>query len=123
MILVSILGDFHSSILPLFYEYRNSISEHIVVSNDAFAALHENKKIISSLEKFSNKYGLKIKTKAYVLQEDSYESINNLITEIEKLSQSQVVYVNANYPRAYQLIKLMGLDMQTQQKEITGRTL
>lgn len=95
MILFSILGDFHSSIFPLFYEFKDSISKHIVVYDDAFASLQENKKLIASLENFSQKYGLFIETQGYQLQEDSYDSISKLISYIEELAQEDEIYVNA----------------------------
>lgn len=95
MILISILGDFHSSIFPLFYEFKASISKHIVVYDDAFGEMKESKKILNSLEEFSKKYNLPIQTQGYQLQEDSFESISKLITFIEDQAKNEELYVNA----------------------------
>ena len=95
MVLISILGDFHSSIFPIFYEFKDSITKHIVVYDDAFAKLKQNKDTIVSLENFSKKRSLPIRTEGYVIQEDSYESIDKLITMIENLDEKNDVYVNA----------------------------
>ena len=94
MVLVSILGDFHSSIFPLFYEFKDSITNHIVVYDDAFAKLQESKKVINSLQKFGASRGLAIDTQGYKLDEDSYESIDALAQKLKELALKHEVYVN-----------------------------
>lgn len=94
MVLVSILGDFHSSIFPIFYEFKDSVKTHIVVYDDAYARLKENKEVVESLQKFSAKHGLSIDTVGYQIEEDSFESIVKLINKIENYDSLKDVYVN-----------------------------
>jgi len=35
MVLVSILGDFHSSILPIFFEFKHKLTHHIILHDDS----------------------------------------------------------------------------------------
>jgi hypothetical protein len=35
MTLVSIVGDFFSSVAPVFYEFKDSIDTHIIISDDS----------------------------------------------------------------------------------------
>lgn len=46
MVLVSILGDFHSSILPIYYQFRNEIKRHIIVYDDFKSDITEAENII-----------------------------------------------------------------------------
>jgi hypothetical protein len=95
MILVSILGDFHSSIFPIYYEFKDKISTHIVVHDDAFSEYKKNKKIIASLKKFNKKSNLEILTKEFIIDEDNLESIYKLIKFI-KLTTFDLknIYIN-----------------------------
>lgn len=87
MVLVSVVGDFFSSVLPLFYEYKNEINRHIIVyddfKNDALFA----KKMIRGTKKFIQKNNLPIETVVIQLDEDSLEAV-------EKLSQTIASYTN-----------------------------
>ncbi len=94
MILVSILGDFHSSIFPLFCEFEKQISKHIVVYDDVYAKRREYKALVSSLGNYADKHLLDIQTQEHIIQEDSLLSINALIKMIEKLAREEQVYVN-----------------------------
>lgn len=95
MLLVSILGDFHSSIFPLFYEFKDSIHTHLIVHDDAFKERRYAKKTIDSLKKFSKKHKLNIKTVEYNIDEDSFESILTLIEKIKSLEPKlEDVYIN-----------------------------
>jgi len=95
MLLVSILGDFHSSIFPLFYEFKESIHTHLVVHDDSFKERMSAKKTIKSLNKFSQTHHLAIKTQEFIIDEDSFESILTLIKKIKSLEpQLKDVYIN-----------------------------
>jgi len=50
MTLISILGDFHSSILPITFEFKEAITKHVVVYDDARADM-ENLKLMSVVKK------------------------------------------------------------------------
>ena len=84
MILVSILGDFHSSIFPLYYEFKENISRHIVVHDDAFSEIRKSKSILDSLNEFNKKHSLNIITEDFQLDEDSLKSIEKLIEKLKE---------------------------------------
>jgi hypothetical protein len=94
MVLVSILGDFHSSVFPIFYEFRESIQTHIVVYDDAYARLKENKEVVASLQKFCAQNTLGIETQGYQIDEDSFASIEKLISKIEEFGSCENIYIN-----------------------------
>ncbi len=95
MILVSILGDFHSSIFPIFYEFKDSIKKHIIVYDDGYSELSKNKRIFKSLEKFKKKYNLKVKNKIYKIDENSLDSIVKLVNYIRSnCVRLEDVYIN-----------------------------
>ena len=95
MILVSILGDFHSSIFPLYYELKEKISRHIVVYDDSFSEIKKYKTTIDSLSRFNKKHSLDIVTEEFKLDEDSLQSIEGLIRRIKELDNTlNNVYIN-----------------------------
>lgn len=95
MLLVSILGDFHSSIFPIYYEFKDSISTHIVVHDDALGELVKSKKVLTSLDKFNQQNNINIKTKDFRIDEDSLESILKLIEHIESHNyNAEEIYIN-----------------------------
>jgi len=56
MILVSIIGDFHSSVLPVFFEFKHRIKKHIIVYDDSKHDVEKSKKIIKAQEYFLKNY-------------------------------------------------------------------
>ncbi|RLA78791.1 MAG: hypothetical protein DRG78_14315 [Epsilonproteobacteria bacterium] len=93
--LVSILGDFHSSIFPIFFEFKDSIDTHIVVHDDAFSEQSKSNKVITSLKQFSYKNSLDINTQDYKIDEDSLASILKLIEHIKSTANSlEDIYIN-----------------------------
>ena len=95
MTLVSVLGDFHSSVLPIYYQFRKIIKRHIIIYDDAIHDVVEAKNIIKGIKKFNKKHKLNIKTFAHCIDEDSYEAI---ITTIDFIKQhhkkKNVLYIN-----------------------------
>ncbi len=84
MILVSIVGDFYSSVLPLFYEFKNKISTHIIIHDDCRSDVIAAKKIINGTSAFIKKQKLNIKSFVIKIDEDSYSAsskVNNLISK------------------------------------------
>jgi hypothetical protein len=75
MTLVSIVGDFHSSILPLFYEYKDEMTQHILLYDNFSRDVRMAQQISSGIEGFCEKYKCSFQTKEYVLHDDSLESI------------------------------------------------
>ena len=95
MLLVSILGDFHSSIFPIFYEFKERITTHLIVHDRAFKERRSSQKIINSLNSFSSSHALSIQTLEYSVDEDSFESILELIESIKSLeSNLENIYIN-----------------------------
>jgi len=95
MVLISILGNFHSSIFPIYNEFKDKITTHIVVHDDAFSEQLKDKKIIHALKKFNAKHHLQIITQEHKLDEDSFKSIYTLIETIKSLNEPLGdVYIN-----------------------------
>lgn len=95
MLLVSILGDFHSSVLPIYYQFKDDISEHIVIYDDYKSDIREAQNIIKGLKSFNSKYNLKIKMSTYCIDEDSYEAIMSAIEFItESIVENKNIYIN-----------------------------
>lgn len=96
MVLVSIIGEYYSSVLPVFYKYRNKISTHIIVyDNNINSDIATN--IISGISKFRKKYKLDFKQINYKLDEVSIKSFKlfeqELLKHTKDLSQ---VYINVS---------------------------
>ena len=95
MLLVSIVGDFHSSIFPLYNEFKDKIQHHLVVDDDAFSERRKHRKIVASLKKFNAKHNLKFITQEFKIDEDSLQSIEELTSYIQKLEQDpKKIYIN-----------------------------
>lgn len=101
MILVSILGDFHSSVLPISYEFRKEISRHIVLYDDANWNTKESWRILrgqkSFLESMPEGSPSTYELTSMQLDEDSYESIVERFEEIWKMKEknNEEVYLNS----------------------------
>ncbi|WP_418640435.1 Card1-like endonuclease domain-containing protein [Sulfurimonas sp. ST-27] len=95
MLLISIIGDFHSSLFPLYNELKKRVTHHIVVNDDAFGERRKQRQIVKALEKFNIKKALNITTEAFVVDEDSVASIKRLIKRIEEIEpEMSQVYLN-----------------------------
>ena len=95
MTLVSILGDFHSSILPVYYQFRNNIKRHIIIYDDGKHDVEEAKSIIKGIKEFNKKHNIKIKTFTHCIDEDSYEAIDKTIDFIkEHYKPNNNLYIN-----------------------------
>ncbi|MGE4511734.1 MAG: DUF1887 family CARF protein [Sulfurimonadaceae bacterium] len=96
MTLVSIVGDFHSSILPLFYHFSADINKHVIVYDDFRRDVVQAQKLIKGTQAFIEKHTLPITTHAIELNEDSYESIEKVIdTLLEIQSDPKELLINA----------------------------
>ncbi|MEO1953939.1 MAG: DUF1887 family CARF protein [Campylobacterales bacterium] len=78
MILVSIVGDFYSSVLPLFYEFRHKITKHIIVYDDFKNDVVCARKIIEGTDKFIKKHNLAIESIPIKIDEDSLDAIKKV---------------------------------------------
>ena len=89
MILVSVVGDFHSSILPVFYNFKDEISKHVLIYDDAKRDVLNAKGINKGITKFIKKNNLNILELNYKLDEDSMQSLQRCAEYILSLSLVQ----------------------------------
>ena len=75
MVLVSIVGDFDSSILPIIYEYKKKLSKHILLYDDFNRDVSRAKNIKRGIKKFKKSYGYSFETLEYRVDEDSLEAL------------------------------------------------
>ena len=99
MTLVSILGDFHSSILPISYEFKDEISKHIIVYDDDHGDVKEAERIIGGQKAFFNSlpHDSRVKHEIVTLkiEEDSYASILRCLQRIkESANEYSDIYLN-----------------------------
>ncbi|GEM_PF-1095947 len=103
MVLVSILGDYHSSIMPIFFEFKDKITKHIIVYDDSKHNNNQLNKILNGQQYFLENFEdhknnttvdfqiitLKIKEDNYSSLLDCFQSITKHSTEVEN------IYLNA----------------------------
>jgi len=96
MVLVSILGDFHSSIIPISYEFRDKITHHIIVYDDAKSDIKEASRIIQGQENLKQlDPNVKFEIKPIIIDEDDYYSILGCIQKIKNIASSyDDIYIN-----------------------------
>ena len=99
MTLVSILGDFHSSILPITYEFKEEIDRHIIVYDDASEEIEEINRLISGqrayLDLFDTDSPVQYEIRTIKLDEDKFESIVNAFERIIELEENpNDIYLN-----------------------------
>lgn len=85
MTLVSIFGDFDSSILPLIYEFRNKIKRHILLYDLHKRNGHGSMRIQTGLERLRKKYKLSFDQMEIEIDEDSKTSILRVLDDLFRL--------------------------------------
>lgn len=100
MILISILGNFHSSILPIFYNFKDQLTHHVIVYDDSKHDRENAQKIIEAQKKFRDNYPNTGKYDYEILpikiNEDSHQSIMNCFNQIKSIStNTNEIYLNA----------------------------
>ena len=100
MILVTILGDFHSSFLPINFEFKTKITKHVFVHDDSKYDLKYIKKVLNGQRDFLDEYSIFSNVEYEIVtlkvDEDSYESIIKCYDEITTLAKNQNdIYLNA----------------------------
>ena len=84
MILVSVIGDFYSSVLPLFYEYKDKITKHIIIYDDFKNDIIHARKIINGTTNFIKNQNLNIQTFSIKIDEDSILAIKKVIEILQE---------------------------------------
>ena len=77
MVLVSIVGDFHSSILPMFYEFKDDITKHVLVYDSFKNDVKNAKNIQKGLKAYKKSKSYDFELLEYKLDEDSLVSLKN----------------------------------------------
>ena len=88
MILVSILGDFHSSIIPISYAFREKISKHIIVYDDARGDVEEAKRILRGQKAFLQTGAADYEVVEERIDEDSFASLMRCVAHIKQHADS-----------------------------------
>jgi len=102
MILVSILGDFHSSILPIFFEFKDKIKTHILIYDDSKYDQEQFNKIMKGQNYFlryvkdlRNDIKINFNLLPLKIEEDSFSSIINTYHKIVKHSKTpKDIFIN-----------------------------
>ena len=100
MTLVSILGDFHSSILPISFEFKEKVTKHIIIYDDAGHDVKKSWRILRGQKAFMKSLSSNSKSKYEIvtmqIDEDSYKSIGECYERILTLvSSPKDIYLNA----------------------------
>lgn len=75
MTLISIIGDFHSSILPIFYHFKEELQNHIIVYDDFRHDVMQANKLLIGTKRFIEERKLPILTFSKQIDEDSQKAI------------------------------------------------
>jgi hypothetical protein len=78
MILVSILGDFHSSIFPVMNKFKDEIKTHVLLYDKNDHMLQKAQRYLNGIENFREKYSLQFDSKSHRIDEYSQLSIESL---------------------------------------------
>jgi hypothetical protein len=96
MVLVSLLGDFDSSILPVFFEYKSEITLHIL----AYSANERDDKsaarITRGLNALRSKYRLKCTLREMRLEKNDSASLIKFSTSISNFAPPDQLYINVS---------------------------
>lgn len=103
MVLVSILGDFHSSIFPVFFEFKDKIDKHIILFDDSKYDQKQFNNILKGQQYFLSNYEnieksifkLNYEIISMKIDEDSYEDILECYESIiNHANNSNEIYLN-----------------------------
>jgi len=95
LILISILGDFHSSILPVLYNFKEIITKHVLVYDDAKKDVQNAKNVQTGIERFSQKYNYAFEKLDYSVDEDSVKALSECADYILSLTKNHKdIYIN-----------------------------
>ncbi len=90
-VLVSIVGDFSSSVLPVFFEYADTISKHIVIYDQSRRDAHTAKNLIRGMKRLFKELPIE----AMPIDEDNLEKITGIIDKIEQTNKDTRLLINA----------------------------
>lgn len=95
MILISIAGDFQSSIIPVFYNFKNKITKHIVVYDNSKRDKKNATNLHNGITTFIKKGHYRFESILYRVDEKSLKSIKECAKYILSLTKNpQDIYIN-----------------------------
>ena len=101
MTLISILGDFHSSVLPIFFEFKDKIKKHIIIYDDSRYDQEQLKRLLSGQNQFLTYFeddgkNLNFELISIKIDEDDYENIlKTYASIIQSTKNPRDIYLNA----------------------------
>ncbi len=96
MTLVSIVGDFYSSVLPIFYEFSDRMTNHIIVYDEDRFDVQHARKIVKGTKRFIQKHNLPIQTYTKAINEDYEKSIEDvLLLALDIAQDPSEIFINA----------------------------
>lgn len=90
MILVSVIGDYFSSVAPIFYQLKDEINTHIIISDKSERSNKKAHKFKKGVDSFCNKYNFNIRNILYTINEHSFTSIDKSIKFIFDLADKDI---------------------------------
>lgn len=94
MVLVSLLGDFDSSILPLFYEFKNDLTLHVLVHDKNTRDVKEARRVERGLKALKQKYHLKCNLENIEIDNDHFRPTLALAERLLTLAPPQELFLN-----------------------------
>lgn len=94
MVLISMLGDFDSLILPVFFEHKSQITLHLLVSSNNSRHSATSQRITKGLNALRTKYKLNCTLREQTFVSGNVKSILTLANEIRELAPPDQLYIN-----------------------------
>lgn len=91
MVLISLLGDDLSLLIPVIHEYKNQIVHHIIIHDDAMDDIRRAIQLKKGLERFCKANNHTWQTSSYRLDEDSKNDIVQLYFKIKEKHNGKIV--------------------------------
>jgi len=95
MTLVSIVGDFHSSILPIIYEHKDRLTQHILLYKGLSRDTKMAQQLSAGINSFKDKYSYTFTNKEYLLKDDTLEDLYTCAQDlVAQAKDPQELYIN-----------------------------
>lgn len=96
MVLVSLMGDFDSSILPLFFEHKNNIRLHVLVHDKTTRDQKEARRIERGLKALMQKHRLACDLETIEINENHFKETLALGERLLTLAPPNELYLNVS---------------------------
>lgn len=95
MTLVSILGEFDSSFLPIFFEYKQKLSKHTLIYSNSFNDIRHKERIENGLKEIVKRYNLKCELEFIEIDNNNLQSIRSTAKKIMENVARENLILNA----------------------------